>query len=153
MIQASAKDEGDDVAGSFQPCFLCLAHYSHITSSHISLLPGRNGSPLWWTLPGTGITAGWLSLLFLFSTTGACLWPGELGYCRAPVSSNLHLHLLVVAQMRLGQLVLVTVGWWEAKGKNQLIFCWKRDLLASPPHPAGLASVTCKRLMLSSGWC
>uniref|UniRef100_A0A8C3PV08 Cyclic nucleotide gated channel subunit alpha 2 n=1 Tax=Chrysolophus pictus TaxID=9089 RepID=A0A8C3PV08_CHRPC len=38
----------------------------------------RNGSPLWWTLQGTGITAGWPSLLFLSSTTGACLWPGFL---------------------------------------------------------------------------
>lgn len=150
MIQASAKD---DATGSFQPYFLCLALYSHIASSGLSLLPGRNGSPLWWTLQGIGITAGWPSLPFLSSTTGACLWPGELGCCRAPVSSSPHLHLLVVAQVRLRQLVLVTVGWWEAKGKNQLIFGWKRDLLVSPPHPAGLASVTCKRLMLSSGWC
>lgn len=45
----------------------------------LSVSSGRNLNYLSWTQLGTGTTAGYLSLLCLSSTTGACWWPGEQG--------------------------------------------------------------------------
>lgn len=45
----------------------------------LSVSSGRNLNYLSWTQLGTGTTAGYLSLLCLSSTIGACWWPGEQG--------------------------------------------------------------------------
>lgn len=145
LIQSSAKDEGDDSDGSFHTCFLCLALYSHIACSAFSLLPGRNGRSLWWTLRGTGITAGWLSLPFLSSITGACWWPGKLGGCRVPVSSDPHVHLPVVAQARIRQLVLVRgERAWGCLKKgafiSQWLWCVNAEHPSSGPGWKGLSA-------------